>query len=104
MKLEKIMVNDPKNELGVIVLFGSLAKKLNLEVDKIGPTFPDCLAHEITSKKKLRIEIEYQSSSFNTHHHDPSKCDCIVCWEHDWPRCPEHIRIIELRKFFDVGV
>jgi hypothetical protein len=33
----------------------------------------------------------------------PNQCDCIVCWEHDWPECPERIRIIELRKYFGLG-
>jgi hypothetical protein len=28
--------------------------------------------------------------------HDPSKCDLIVCWRHNWPECP--LEVLELRK------
>ena len=27
---------------------------------------------------------------------DPSECDLIVCWEHDWKECP--IDVIELKS------
>jgi hypothetical protein len=37
------------------------------------------------------------------HGHDPRGCDWIVCWIHDWPSAPPHLRIVELRKEFGLG-
>jgi hypothetical protein len=28
--------------------------------------------------------------------HDPSLCDVIACWEHDWFDCP--LEVVELRR------
>jgi hypothetical protein len=27
-------------------------------------------------------------SSFKAHKHNPSQCDIVICWEHDWADCP----------------
>jgi len=94
----------PQNELGVVYLFSSMAKRLGLSsVEIIRPGFPDCIAFQRTSKgeKRVRIEFEYKSRNFN---HDPHKCDWIVCWEDNWPDAPEQLRIVELRKYFGLGV
>lgn len=95
----------PQNEQGVVFLFSHLAPKLRIRVDEIRQGFPDCIAFEKTSKgeRRLRIEFEYLSSSFKTHRHPHQGCDCIVCWEHNWPDCPKQLRIIEIRKFFGLG-
>ncbi len=54
----------------------------------------------IDSKKdhweRVRIEFEYKSSNFREHGHNPTKCDIIVCWEHDWKECP--IKVVELKQ------
>jgi hypothetical protein len=42
------------------------------------------------------VEIEFQSRNFLLHHHDAKVCDVIVCWEHNWPECPEEIEVVEL--------
>ena len=42
------------------------------------------------------IEFEYESRNFLRHLHDPSQCDIIVCWKHNWPECP--LEVIELSK------
>jgi hypothetical protein len=95
----------PQNEQGVVFLFAHLARKLRMRVDEIRQGFPDCIAYEKTSKgeRRVRIEFEYRSSAFKTHRHPPRSCDCIVCWEHDWPGCPKRLRVIELRKYFSLG-
>lgn len=94
----------PQNELGVVYLFATMAKRLGLTtVELIRPGFPDCIAYQRTGKgeKQVRIEFEYKSRSFN---HDPGKCDWIVCWEHNWPDAPAHLRIVELRRYFGLGL
>ncbi len=92
----------PQNELGVVFLFSSLAKRLGLRVEQIRPSFPDCLAYQRTGKgeKRVRIEFEYRSRNFS---HDPKKCDWVVCWEHNWPDAPKRLRVVELRRYFGLG-
>jgi len=90
----------PKNEIGVVYLFAHVARKKQFRIEEIRPQFPDRIAyrHSGDKEKLVRIEFEYKSSSFKTHGHGPKKCDCIVCWYHDWPDCP--LEVIELRKDF----
>jgi len=96
----------PENELGVVFLFAHVAKKLQFKIEQIRPKYPDCIAFKKAGniEKKLRIEFEFKSSSFKSHGHNPDECDCIVCWHHDWPDAPHDIEIIELKRFFGVGV
>jgi hypothetical protein len=30
------------------------------------------------------------------HGHDPKGCDIIVCWRHNWKKCPKNLEVIEL--------
>jgi len=92
----------PRNELGVVFLFGHVAKRLQFRIEEIRAGFPDCIAyrHAGECEKRVRIEFEFRSSSFRAHRHDAKKCDCIVCWHHDWPDVPDRIEVIELKKFF----
>lgn len=95
----------PENELGVVFLFAHLAKKLRLRIDEIKPGYPDCIAFQKShgKEKRIRIEFEYKSKNFELHGHDPKKCDCIVCWEHNWPSVPRKLQIVELRREFGLG-
>ena len=97
------MLYAPHNELGVVYLFAHVAKRLQFRVEEIRHQFPDCIAYKRhgDTEKLVRIEFEYRSSNFKTHRHDPKKCDCIVCWHHDWPNCPKSIEVIELKKEFN---
>ncbi len=92
----------PSNELGVVFLFANIFRKKQFRIEEIKPKFPDCIAYKRTGdgEKRVRIEFEFRSSSFKTHGHDPRKCDCIVCWHHDWPDCPKRIEVIELKREF----
>jgi hypothetical protein len=94
----------PHGELGVVFLFASIYKKLQLRIDTIGAAFPDCTAYKQVGdrQKKIRIEFEYRSSNFARHGHDAKGCDWIVCWHHDWYDAPRHIEIVELKKYFGV--
>lgn len=92
----------PLNELGVVFLFSHVARKLHLRIEEIRPAFPDCIAYRMAgeSERMVRIEFELRSSNFRAHRHNPSGCDCIVCWLHDWPDAPKNLEIIELRQYF----
>jgi len=94
----------PENELGVVFLFAHLAKRYRLTIDQIGASFPDCIAYQKTDRgeKPVRIEFEYRSRNFRGHH-SARGCDWIVCWEHNWPAVPKHLRVVELRKAFGLG-
>ena len=97
------MQHAPLKELGVVFLFGMLAKELGFVVEAIGAPFPDCEAKRLDEDgkhyKRVMIEFEYASSNFRTHKHDATKCDLIVCWIHDWKTCP--IEVLELSKIVE---
>lgn len=93
----------PENELGVVFLFSHLAKKKRIKVKQIRQKFPDCIAVDARGKP---IKIEFESQSRNFIHHpktDWKKCDWIVCWEHNWPQKPKHLKVWELRKEYGLG-
>ncbi len=94
----------PTNEQGVVYLFGMVSSELGLIVEAVQAAYPDCEAKRCIDSKqnrwqRVRIEFEYFSSNFKDHGHDPTCCDMIVCWEHDWPDCP--LEVIELRSVID---
>src|ERR1035438_1210212 len=92
----------PDNEQGVVFLFSHLArKKYGLRVERVQTGFPDCIAYR--GDKRIRIEFEFKSKNFKTHDHHVKKCDWIVCWEHNWPGVPKHLRVVELRREFGLG-
>lgn len=94
----------PVNEQGVVFLFGMVACELGFIVEAVHAAFPDCEAKRCIDPKeqrwqRVRIEFEHRSRTFRDHGHDPSGCDLIVCWEHNWPECP--LPVLELRKVLD---
>lgn len=94
----------PTNEQGVVYLFGMVSSEIGLIVEAIQSAYPDCEAKRCVDSRqnrwqRVRIEFEFISSNFKEHGHDPSACDMIVCWEHDWPDCP--VEVIELRSVID---
>jgi len=95
----------PTNEFGVVFLFAHLAKRWRLRIDSVQAAFPDCIAYQKVQggEKKIRIEFEYKSRNFKTHGHSSRGCDWIVCWEHNWPDAPKHLKIIELRREYGLG-
>ena len=46
--------------------------------------------------QRVRIEFEVDSRGFLKHRHKKAGCDLIVCWRHNWPKCPRSIEVIEL--------
>ena len=95
------MAHEPTNEAGVLFAFGVLAPRLGFVVKRWQASFPDCVAVREMAKGQWQdqnVEVEMYSRNFLKHRHDAKKCDVIVCWEHNWPECPEWIEVVELRK------
>lgn len=91
--------HEPVNEQGVVFLFGMVARELGFLVEAVGIGYPDCKAKQRDKKgyyRETNIEFEFKSINFRDHGHDPSECNLIVCWEHNWPECP--IQVIELKS------
>jgi ADP-ribose pyrophosphatase YjhB (NUDIX family) len=92
------LAHGPINEAGVVYLFGVLAARLGFVVMRIQTEFPDCEAMRQVDEgvwQKVRIEFEYESRNFLKHLHRAEDCDLIVCWTHNWPKCP--LEVVELR-------
>lgn len=99
------MAYEPVNEMGVVFLFGMVAPLLGFRVEALQPGFPDCKAKlevEPGRWQDVNVEFEYESRKFREHHHDPEKCDIIVCWRHNWKGCPERIQVVELSSILGV--
>jgi hypothetical protein len=95
------MAYEPVNEMGVMVLFSMLAQQLGFVIESVQSSFPDCEAKievEPGRWQHFRIEFEYESRGFKLHGHDPSQCDLIVCWRHNWKGCPPNLQVLELSK------
>jgi hypothetical protein len=98
------MAYEPVNEMGVMVLFSMLAQQLGFVIESVQGGFPDCQAKievEPGRWQHFRIEFEYESLQFKKHGHDPSQCDMIVCWRHNWKNCPPNLQVLELSKIVE---
>lgn len=88
----------PINELGVVFLFGAVARELGFMVTRLQNAFPDCEAFrqvEPDRWQRVLIEFEYESRNFLAHGHSVEDCDLIVCWRNNWEGCP--LEVVELR-------
>jgi hypothetical protein len=91
--------HEPVNEQGVVFLFGMIAKELGFLVEAVQIGYPDCEAKRQIGRgqwQRVLIEFEYESRSFVEHGHDPTGCDVIVCWRHNWSDCPTELEVLEL--------
>ena len=68
----------PKNELGVILLFGRYCDYLGFKVLDVHSHYPDCIA--IRNGERVRIEFEYKTSNFIIHNHNLNDVDLVICW------------------------
>ena len=96
-----VLRNAPTSEGAVMILFGALAERMGFAVEKVQTGFPDCEAlREVAPGKWQRVWVEFElySRNYLEHQHAGKVCDIIVCWEHNWPECPEGIEVIELSK------
>lgn len=94
----------PQQEVEVIFLFSQLFRNYGFtKIKKIETsTYPDCIAYRKTKSgiREVRIEFELESINFKIHGHDPKKCDCIVCWEHNWHEKPKDLEVVQLREYY----
>jgi hypothetical protein len=95
--------HSPMNELGVVFLFGAIARELGFMVMRIQAAFPDCEAmYQVGPGRwqRVRIEFEFESRNFVQHMHEVEGCDLIVCWHHNWKNCP--LEVLELKEVISV--
>jgi Homing endonuclease associated repeat len=95
------LAHEPVNEMGVILLFGMVARQLGFIVESVQAAFPDCEARMEMQPgrwQRVRIEFEYESRAFKQHNHDPGQCDLIICWRHNWKGCPANLQVLELSR------
>jgi len=92
-------VYGPVNEMGVVALFSKISEALGLIIEEIRPGFPDCIARRQIDKgwERVGVELEFRSSNFQLHGHDPAACDLVVCWVHDWETCP--VPVLSLKQY-----
>src|SRR5689334_719548 len=73
---------EPRNEMGVVFLFGRFYDVLGFEgIVHIGTRCPDCIA--VRRGKTLRVEFEHRSSNYLHHRHALTQADVLVCWTAD---------------------
>lgn len=90
------MIWAPGSELEVVLLFALLPYLgKNYLIDECRGQFPDCIL-KTKDGQEMRAEFELFSSHFKDHGHDPTQCDVIVCWKHNWPECP--IEVLDLSQ------
>ena len=95
------LIYAPINEQGVVFLFGKIAHEFQMYVELIRTGYPDCIAKRYIGRdrwEEIKIEFEFRSSDFERHKHDPKEADMIVCWTHDWDKCPKTIEVLELKN------
>lgn len=93
------LAHEPVNELGVVFVFGMMARKLGFVVHRLQAGFPDCIAMREVAPgiwQRVRVEFEFESRNFKKHKHRKGKCDVIVCWKHNWKDCP--LDVVELSE------
>lgn len=94
------LAHEPVNEQGVVFFFGMLAERLGFRVLSFHTRFPDCEAmREVRPGhwQRVGIEFEYESRNYRIHGHRGDGCDLIVCWRHNWPKCPKSLEVVELK-------
>jgi len=96
----------PTNEMGVVFLFGTVAKDLGYMVVRLQSEFPDCEAYRLIDPERcqlIKAEFEFESRNFLSHGHRIEDCDLIICWKHNWEGCP--LEVLELSKIIaDIAV
>lgn len=99
------LIQSPEYENEVIILFSHMLQHLHMRIIKSGTLFPDAIVERKAGKKwkKINVEFELYSSSFQSHLSDCKENEeyVIICWEdNDWcdNRIKRRFEIIELKK------
>ena len=99
---DKINPFIPTNEMGVVFMFGAVADRIGWRMAYLDGKYPDGVVVN-RSGQRVKIEFEYEASSFVHHGHDPQHCDAVICWIHD-RALP--LPVLALSKYYnqDTGV
>ncbi|MEW6685242.1 MAG: hypothetical protein AB1393_03435 [Candidatus Edwardsbacteria bacterium] len=93
----------PINEQGVVFLFSKVNDEIGIKIEEIKEHFPDAVGRRFNGRAWVRetIEFQFKSSEYQRDNH-PTKegeaANIIVCWEHDWDKCPKYIEVVELKS------
>jgi len=110
---------EPGKEQEVCLLFAYLIPNVSEELERLGLGSGDVRVDEWREDpadclfkfgdRELNIEFELVSRNFFRGHHDPEKCDLIVCWKHTDTNnvlsCPTkdgrtiNVKVLDLSKF-----
>ena len=89
----------PKNEMGTLLIFLKHFDEWFGEIIEVRRDYPDLIVNDKYGFTKLRVELEYKSSNFKRHRHDPKDCDYVVCWVHN-TRLPMPVIELKTMKMF----
>ena len=56
-------------------------------------------AQSVAPDTKTEVRLNDSDKVSLDHGHDPTKCNLIVCWQHNWPKCP--LEVVELRRVIE---
>lgn len=84
----------PSNEAETIILYKLIQNRLGWRIKHLQTAFPDA-SIENQNGKILIAEFEYLANNFQSHGHDPSVCDLIICWHNDWIKSPLPVWALE---------
>ena len=86
----------PKNEFGVILLFGTVMHHVGWQLIDVRPNlYPDGVF--LVDGRVTLVEFEFASANFITHNHDTRGADMVICWEHNKRL---DIPVIDLSKYY----
>jgi hypothetical protein len=100
--LPSVVTYAPINEIGLTVLFASMAKELGFRITHMQTEFPDgevMREVEYGRWQRLRVEFEFESRNFVSHAHPADGCELIVCWNHNWAECP--LEVLEMKSIVE---
>jgi hypothetical protein len=80
-------MGEPTDHESTVALFAKLHPAMGFpRLLRVRQEYPDIIAVD-SSGKETRIELEFQSHTFESEHGgQPDLCDLIVCWEDTWGR------------------
>jgi len=74
---------EPTNEQGVVAILTEFLDRHDFNLVSIQTQFPDAQIQDRETGKTYFAELEFYSSSFIIHRHNPTACDILICWEHN---------------------
>jgi hypothetical protein len=108
-EVKKIPIEEIKTDKGetppyenmVIFMFGYFFKFFKFKgLPVFSKEYPDAW---MFNEEPLSIEFEACSSDFESHGHDKKECNLIICWKHDWDKCPENIDVLALEDLWKLA-